>query len=177
MSGTVYDFSLTTLKGEPYPLSALSGRPLLIVNTASQCGFTPQYAGLQKLHDRWGETADGLVVIGVPSNDFGQQEPGEAETIGAFCARNFGVTFPLMQKVHVKGRHAIPLFQWLAAEGGFLARPRWNFYKYLIDRQGRLAHWFASTTAPDSEKLARAIAAVAGEPAAAAAKLARQTVS
>lgn len=162
MSGSVYDFSLTTLAGEPYPLAALRGRPLLIVNTASQCGFTPQYAGLQALHGRWGESPDGLVVIGIPSNDFGNQEPGEAETIGAFCTRNFGVTFPMMRKAHVKGKEAIPLFRWLAAEGGFLARPRWNFYKYLIDRQGALAQWFASTTPPTAERLNRAIAAVSG---------------
>jgi glutathione peroxidase len=160
MAGTIYDFSLTTLDGRDYPLSALSGRPVLVVNTASQCGFTPQYAGLQALQERWGQGADGLVVIGVPSNDFGNQEPGEAAAIGAFCTRNYGVTFPMMHKAHVKGAEAIPLFRWIAGEGGFLSRPRWNFYKYLIGRDGHLKTWFVSTTAPGSQKIARAIAAV-----------------
>jgi glutathione peroxidase len=160
MVGTIYDFSLTTLDSRDYPLSALTGRPLLVVNTASQCGFTPQYAGLQALQEKWGQREDGLVIIGVPSNDFGNQEPGEAAAIGAFCTRNYGVTFPMMQKAHVKGGQAIPLFRWLAGEGGFFSRPRWNFYKYLIGRDGHLKTWFASTTRPESEKIARAIAAV-----------------
>lgn len=160
MAGTVYDFSLTTLAGQDYPLAALRGRPLLIVNTASQCGFTPQYAELEALQQRWGQASDGLVIIGVPSNDFGNQEPGEAAAIGVFCTRNYGVTFPMMQKAHVKGAQALPLFRWLATEGGFLSRPRWNFYKYLIGRDGHLKHWFVSTTRPGSDKVARAIAAV-----------------
>lgn len=160
MASTIYDFTLTTLEGQDYPLSALRGRPILIANTASQCGFTPQYAGLQALQERWGQDDNGLVVIGVPSNDFGNQEPGEAAAIGAFCTRNYGVSFPMMQKAHVKGAEASPLFRWLAEEGGFLSRPRWNFYKYLIGRDGHLKTWFVSTTAPGSPKIARAIAAV-----------------
>jgi len=146
-----------TLAGEPYALSDLEGRPLLIVNTASRCGFTPQYAGLQALWTKLGKQPNGLVVIGVPSNDFGNQEPDPAEAIGEFCDRNYGVTFPLMEKVHVKGPEAHPLFRWLGDQGGFLARPRWNFYKYLTGRDGKLATWFPSTTAPDSAKLLRAI--------------------
>ncbi len=159
MAGNAYDFTLTTLAGEAYPLAALRGRPLLIVNTASQCGFTPQYAGLQALS---AQAPQDLVVIGVPSNDFGNQEPGDAAAISAFCERNYGVSFPIMAKVHVKGPAANPLFQWLAREGGFLSRPRWNFYKYLIGRDGRLADWFASLTKPDSEKISRAIAKLGG---------------
>jgi glutathione peroxidase len=154
MPETAYDFTLTTLAGAPYPLAALRGRPMLIVNTASQCGFTPQYAALEALSER---APSGLVVIGVPSNDFGNQEPGDAAAIGEFCQRNYGVSFPLMEKAHVKGRDAAPLFRWLAAEGGFLSRPRWNFYKYLIGPDGRLADWFASLTKPESEKMAQAI--------------------
>jgi glutathione peroxidase len=160
MAETVYDFSLKTLQGEPFPLGDLRGRPLLIVNTASQCGFTPQYAGLQALQATWGGKEDGLVIIGVPSNDFGNQEPGEAAAIGAFCERNFGVTFAMMEKTHVKGAQAHPLFRWLGEQAGFLGKPRWNFYKYLIKRDGTLAEWFSSKTAPESAKLQRAIAAV-----------------
>ncbi|MBW4024233.1 MAG: glutathione peroxidase [Proteobacteria bacterium] len=157
MAATVFEFGLRTLTGEPYPLAALAGRPLMIVNTASKCGFTPQYAALQAIWAKWGKQANGLVVIGVPSNDFGNQEPGEAEAIGEFCERNYGVTFPMMEKVHVKGPDADPLFKWLGQEGGFLSKPRWNFYKYLTGRDGRLATWFPSTTAPDSAKVTRAI--------------------
>jgi glutathione peroxidase len=157
MAGNVFDFKLTTLRGEPYWLADLSGRPLLIVNTASNCGFTPQYAGLQALWAKWSRQPQGLVVIGVPSNDFGNQEPGEAEAIGAFCDRTYGVTFPMMEKASIKGPDAHPLFRWLGDQGGFLSRPRWNFYKYLTGRDGRLARWFPSTTAPDSAKLIRAI--------------------
>jgi glutathione peroxidase len=152
---TAYDFTLTTLAGVPYPLGALRGHPILIVNTASQCGFTPQYAGLEALS---GRAPAGLVVIGVPSNDFGNQEPGDAAAIGEFCQRNYGVSFPVMAKAHVKGPDAHPLFRWLVAEGGFLSRPRWNFYKYLIGPDGRLADWFASLTKPESDKIAKAIA-------------------
>jgi glutathione peroxidase len=160
MADTVYDFSLKTLSGQALPLDDLRGRPLLIVNTASQCGFTPQYAGLQALQVKWGGQEGGLVIIGVPSNDFGNQEPGEAAAIGAFCASNFGVTFTMAEKTHVKGAEAHPLFQWLGAQAGFLGKPRWNFYKYLTKRDGTLAEWFSSKTAPESLKLQRAIEAV-----------------
>jgi glutathione peroxidase len=159
MAGNVFDFRLTTLAGEPYWLADLVGRPLLIVNTASKCGFTPQYAGLQALWTRAAKQPNGLVVIGIPSNDFGNQEPDEAKAIGEFCDRTYGVSFPLMEKVHVKGPEAHPLFKWLGDQGGFLSRPRWNFYKYLTGRDGKLASWFSSTTAPDSAKLLRAIEA------------------
>ncbi len=157
MAVTAYDFSLRTLQGQPFPLADLRGRPLLIVNTASQCGFTPQYAALQALQATRGGETDGLVIIGVPSNDFGHQEPGEAVAIGAFCQANYGVTFPMMEKSPVKGRAAHPLFRWLAQEAGFLGRPRWNFYKYLVGRDGRLADWFPSITAPNSARVIRAI--------------------
>jgi glutathione peroxidase len=155
MAPTAYDFSFDTLAGQPYPLAALRGRPLLVVNTASQCGFTPQYAGLEAL---WrARQAQGLVVIGVPCDDFGHQEPGDAADIGAFCEKNFGVSFPIMTKVHVRGDERHPFFGWLAETGGVLSRPRWNFYKYLIGADGRLATWFASLTKPESAKLQRAV--------------------
>ena len=157
MAGSVYDFKLTSLTGEPYWLADLAGRPLLIVNTASKCGFTPQYAGLQALWMKFGKRPQGLVIIGVPSNDFGNQEPGEAEAISEFCDRTYGVTFPMMEKASVKGAEAHPMFKWLGDQGGFLSKPRWNFYKYLTGRDGKLATWFPSTTTPDSAKLTRAI--------------------
>lgn len=159
MSGA-YDFRFDALHGGAMPLSRFAGQPLLIVNTASRCGFTPHYAGLQRL---WTERRDaGLVVLGVPCNDFGGQEPGTAEEIGAFCTAQFGVDFPLTAKVHVRGPQRHPLFGWLAAQGGFLSRPRWNFYKYLIDRQGRLAAWFTSLTPPEAPRLRRAVERIAG---------------
>ncbi len=152
---TAYDFEFTSLKGELFPLAPFAGRPLLVVNTASKCGFTPQYAGLTEVWQRYRD--DGLVVIGVPSNDFGQQEPGEADEIASFCEVNYGVDFPMMAKVPVRGPDAHPLFRWLAAEGGFLSRPRWNFFKYVIGRDGRLKTWFASPTKPGSARVARAL--------------------
>jgi glutathione peroxidase len=158
MAQTAYDFSFNTLAGDAYPLAALRGRPMLIVNTASACGFTPQYAGLEALWKAQGDS--GLVVIGVPCDDFGHQEPGDAATIGAFCEKNYGVTFPMMEKVHVRGPGRHPLFGWLAEAGGVFSKPRWNFYKYLIGPDGRLADWFASLTKPESEKLRQAVAKV-----------------
>ena len=153
--GNAFDFTLTSLAGAPMPLQAYAGRPLLIVNTASRCGFTPQYAGLQAL---WAERrGDGLTVLGVPSNDFGGQEPGSAEEIGQLCTRNYGVDFPMAAKVPVSGRAAHPLFRWLGDRGGLLSRPRWNFYKYLVGADGQLAAWFGSTTPPGSRRLRAAI--------------------
>jgi glutathione peroxidase len=153
---SAYDFSFETLQGKPYPLKDLSGRPLVIVNTASKCGFTPQYKGLEAL---WRAHKDsGLVVIGVPSNDFAGQEPGGSDEIASFCELNYGVDFPMMAKVHVKGPEAHPFFKWAGGEGGFLARPKWNFFKYLIGKDGQLVDWFSSITAPDSGKFKAATA-------------------
>jgi glutathione peroxidase len=152
---SAYDFSFETLQGKPYPLSALAGRPLLVVNTASKCGFTPQYKGLEAV---WKEFSPaGLVVIGVPCNDFGAQEPGSEEEIGRFCEINYGVDFPMMSKVHVKGPKAHPFFTWAAGQGGFLSKPRWNFYKYLVNKNGGLEDWFSSKTSPDSKKFKAAL--------------------
>ncbi len=150
-----YDFSFETLQGKPYPLKDLEGRPLVVVNTASKCGFTPQYKGLEAL---WRDfKGSGLVVIGVPSNDFGAQEPGDAAEIASFCELNYGVDFPMMAKVHVKGADAHPFFKWAAKEGGFLAAPKWNFFKYLVGKDGALADWFSSITGPDSGKFKAAV--------------------
>ncbi|MXV44145.1 glutathione peroxidase [Saccharibacter sp. 17.LH.SD] len=150
---SIYDFRLPALEGGELDFSQWRGRPLLIVNTASRCGFTPQYEALQRLWRHLGQsTPDGLVVLGVPSNDFGQQELDTAQDISAFCQRRYGVSFPLAARSHVKGPEAVPLFRWLAKEGGFLSRPRWNFYKYLINREGKLERWFTPLTRPDTSR-------------------------
>jgi glutathione peroxidase len=150
-----YDFSFKTLQGKDYPLVELAGRPLVVVNTASKCGFTPQYKGLEALWRAKKEA--GLVVIGVPSNDFGKQEPGSADEISSFCELNYGVDFPMMEKVPVKGADAHPFFKWAAKEGGFMAGPKWNFFKYLVAKDGSLSTWFSSVTAPDSQKFLAAV--------------------
>jgi glutathione peroxidase len=156
---TAYDFSFTTLIGrKPMPLSQYKGKVLLIVNTASRCGFTPQYKELETLYDKYKE--QGLVVIGVPSNDFGSQEPGSAEEIRNFCDVHYGVTFPMTSKQAVSGGSAHPFYLWAYEVLGFIGAPRWNFHKYLIDRNGRLIDYFGSATTPDSDKLSKAIEAL-----------------
>jgi glutathione peroxidase len=152
---SAHAFTFNTLKGQPLPLSQFAGRPVVIVNTASKCGFTPQYAGLVALSKAY--QAQGLVVLGAPSNDFGRQEPGSASEIQEFCDLRYGVDFPLTEKVHVIGPQAHPLFRWIADKGGFIARPHWNFYKYLIGRDGSLVDWFSSVTAPGSKRFITAI--------------------
>jgi len=152
---SAYDFSFSTIQGKPFALKDLAGRPLLVVNTASKCGFTPQYKGLEALWQGYKEK--GLLVIGVPSNDFGGQEPGSNTEIASFCELNYGVDFPMMGKEHVKGRLAHPFFAWAGQEGGFLAKPKWNFFKYLVGKDGRLVDWFSTITSPDSAKLRSAV--------------------
>lgn len=153
---TAYDFSFETLVGEdPLPLSAYRGKVLLVVNTASKCGFTGQYKGLQALYTRYKEK--GLVVIGVPSNDFGEQEPGNGQEIKKFCELNYGVDFPMASKVAVTGDDAHGFYQWIHGVLGFGSAPKWNFHKYLIDRNGKPVDYFISMTDPESEKLTSAI--------------------
>jgi glutathione peroxidase len=152
---SAYDFTLTALSGQPLPLSAYRGRTLLIANTASRCGFTAQYQGLQRLAERY--TPQGLTVIGVPSNDFAGQEPKTNSAIASFCERNYGVSFPLAAKTVVRGRAAHPLFQWLRHELGPAAGPWWNFYKFLIAPDGRAVDWFSPLTTPDSPRLHTAL--------------------
>jgi glutathione peroxidase len=153
-SGSVYAFSAETLDGRIVNLAGLKGKVLLIVNTASQCGFTPQYAGLETLYRTYKQS--GLEVLGFPCNQFGAQEPGSAADIGAFCERNYGVTFPMFAKVDVNGGKAHPLYRFLKKEKPGLLGPlgggaiRWNFTKFLVDRNGRVVDRFASTTKPES---------------------------
>lgn len=147
---TVFDFELTRLDGAPMPLDAYRGKAMLLVNTASKCGFTPQYAGLQALHERF--AARGFSVIGFPCNQFGAQEPGDADEIASFCSRNYGVTFPLSARIDVNGPSAAPLFAYLSsAAPGILGTEaiKWNFTKFLINRDGNIVARFAPTTKPE----------------------------
>jgi glutathione peroxidase len=151
---TAYVFSFNSLAGEPIALSSYTQRPILIVNTASLCGYTPQYAGLQELWTRYRDK--GLVVLGVPSNDFGSQEPGGATDISKTAQSDYHVTFPLTEKAAVKGAGAHPFYRWAALERPQDA-PRWNFHKYLIGRDGRLKAGFASAVEPTDPKIIVAI--------------------
>jgi glutathione peroxidase len=153
--GSAFDHSFMAIDGAPMPLAAFKGKVLLVVNTASFCGFTNQYDGLQKLHETYGPR--GLVVIGVPSNDFGAQEPKANAEIAEFCQGAFNVTFALTEKQPVKGKAAHPFYAWAAATLGDGATPRWNFHKYLVGRDGRLLAGFSAQVAPDAAKLVTAV--------------------
>ncbi len=155
---SIYDFEAQSIDGQPVALAQYRGKPLLIVNTASACGFTPQFGGLEKLHQTYG--ARGLVVLGFPCNQFGGQDPGSNEEIGAFCQKNFGVSFAMMSKIDVNGAEAHPLYQWLSAEApGLLGSKaiKWNFTKFLVGKDGRVLKRYAPQDAP--EKLAQDIEA------------------
>ena len=147
---SAYDFEATSITGQAVPLSDYRGKVLPIVNTASACGFTPQYAGLQALHEQYGER--GLVVLGFPCNQFGSQEKGSESEIASFCDLNFGVRFPLMGKIDVNGANAHPLYRWLTAEApGVLGTKaiKWNFTKFLVGRDGTVLHRYAPQTKPE----------------------------
>ena len=147
----IYDFQAQTITGQTVNLSDYKGQVLLIVNTASACGFTPQFAGLEELHQQLG--AQGLTVLGFPCNQFGRQDPGSNEDIGAFCQMNYGVSFPMMAKIDVNGPQAHPLFQWLKAQApGILGSEgiKWNFTKFLINRQGEVVKRYAPLDKPAS---------------------------
>ena len=148
---SLYDFQAQSIDGQTVPLSHYRGQVLLIVNTASACGFTPQFAGLQKLHDRY--AAQGLTVIGFPCNQFGAQDSGSNSEIGAFCQKNYGVSFPMMAKVEVNGANAHPLWQWLKKQApGLLGSQaiKWNFTKFLVGRDGQAIRRYAPTDTPAS---------------------------
>ncbi|HLB06075.1 MAG TPA: glutathione peroxidase [Alphaproteobacteria bacterium] len=152
-----HDFGFRTIDGAPLPLDRFAGKALLIVNTASECGFTPQYAGLVELWRRYRER--GLVVLAVPSNDFGAQEPGEEHAIAAFCRTTYGVDFPLAAKERVSGKEAHPFYRWIAEEFGEAAVPRWNFHKYLVAPDGELVEIFPSKVEPLDKALIEAVEA------------------
>ena len=148
---SIYSFSARTLGGEEVSLERYQGKVLLIVNTASECGFTPQYAGLQKLHEHY--AARGFEVLGFPCNQFGKQEPGDATQIGSFCEKNYGVSFQMFDKIEVNGAQAHPLYKFLTEEApgllGFEAI-KWNFTKFLVDRDGNVVKRYAPLTKPEA---------------------------
>lgn len=150
------DFSFDALiYKKPITLSSYKDHVILVVNTASNCGFTNQYEGLEAIYQKYKD--QGFVVIGVPSNDFGSQEPGTGEEIADFCEMNYGVSFPMTAKYKVKGKDAHPFYKWAKKELGFGTAPKWNFHKYLIGRDGGLIDYFNSPTKPRSSKVIKAI--------------------
>jgi glutathione peroxidase len=149
-----HDLSATDINGKPVSLSEFKGKKVLVVNTASECGYTKQYAQLQELYAMYQDK--GLVVIGFPCNDFGGQEPGSEAEIATFCQKNYGVTFPMMSKISVKGDDVSPVYQWLTSkeQNGVLdAKVKWNFHKFLIDEEGRLVAEYGSGTTPLDDKI------------------------
>ncbi len=155
MPQSAYQFTMKTIDGKPMPFAQYKGKVLLVVNTASFCGFTPQYEGLQKLQDTY--KAKGLTVIGVPSGDFGGQEYDDAGEIKTFCESKFGIKFPLTEKSVVTGDKAAPIYRWAAAEMGAGNVPKWNFHKYLVGRDGKLIAAFPSKITPMSPDVTAAV--------------------
>ena len=149
-ASTVYDFTADSLAGQPVKLDQYRGKVLLVVNTASNCGFTPQYKGLEKVYEQFKDK--GVEVLGFPCNQFGSQEPGNADEVGAFCEKNYGVTFPMFAKIDVNGDKAHPLYQYLKAEGrGILGSQaiKWNFTKFLVKKDGTVHKRYAPQTSPE----------------------------
>jgi len=154
-TASIYDFKLKAIDGTTIDFSSFKGKKLLIVNTASECGYTPQYAGLQELHQKYG---DKVAVIGFPCNDFGGQEPGGNSEIQSFCSKNYGVTFQMMDKIFVKGDNMAPIYKWLtdpALNGWNSEKPNWNFCKYLINEEGKLINFFNSAAKPMSDDIVK----------------------
>ncbi|HPC99307.1 MAG TPA: glutathione peroxidase [Bacteroidales bacterium] len=149
-----YDFKVKTLEGETFDFATLKGKKVMIVNTASKCGYTPQYKELEELWDQYG--GKNFVIIGFPANNFANQEPGSAEEIREFCTKNYGVSFPMMEKISVKGSDIHPVYQWLTQKsrnGVMDSDVKWNFQKYLIDENGNLAEVLPSKEKPNSDKV------------------------
>ena len=155
MSVSAFDFSFPSIEGTNLNLSDYQGRVLLIVNTASRCGFTRQYSALQNLWSAYRK--EGLVVIGVPSNDFGGQELGTEAEVKQFCEVNFDIDFPMTAITKIKGAQAHEFYKWAEAQVGMLGKPKWNFHKFLVGRDGQIADWFSSVSEPDSPKFRSAI--------------------
>jgi glutathione peroxidase len=144
----IYAIPVTSIQGEEMTLEKYKGKKILLVNTASECGYTPQYESLQKLHELHGKE---IAVLGFPCNDFGAQEPDDEKAISSFCESNYGVTFPLFSKIHVVGKEKHPLYAWLsdpAKNGWNSQKPTWNFCKYLVDEEGKLLHFFNAAVDP-----------------------------
>ena len=149
-----HDFSIESISGGEITLADYKNKVVLLVNTASQCGFTPQYAGLQKIYDRYKK--DGFVVLGVPSDDF-NQELSSDDDVKKFCEIRYGVNFPLTSIQKIKGESAHPLYKWISGNTSVIGQPRWNFHKYLIGKDGKIVNWFSSMTSPTSEGLLKQV--------------------
>lgn len=156
-SSGIYTFALVTIDGRPAPISDYKGKVILIVNVASQCGYTPQYAALEETYEKYKEK--GFVVLGFPANNFGAQEPGTNEEIKAFCTRKYNVTFPIYSKISVQPPEQAPLYKYLTKDTGPGIRGdvKWNFTKFLVDRDGNVVHRFEPAVTPDSEEISAAI--------------------
>ncbi len=153
MNNSIHQFKVAALDGGTIDFSSFKGKKILVVNTASECGYTPQYAGLQQLYEKYGSK---LAIVGFPSNDFGGQEPGSKEEIKSFCQKNYGVTFPMAEKITVKGNDAHEVYQWLTSKeknGVQSSEVKWNFNKFLLDENGVLLKKFDSDTEPLSESI------------------------
>ncbi len=153
---SLHQFTMKTIDGKPMPMAQYKGKVVLLVNTASMCGFTPQYEGLQKLHDTY--KGQGFTVLGVPSGDFGDQEFGSNGEVKQFCESKFGIKFPMAEKAVVKGPKAIPVYRWAAMTLGDDKTPQWNFHKYLIGKDGKLIAAFGTKTTPMSPEVTGAVA-------------------
>lgn len=154
---SIYDFKLKTLEGKDANLAIYKGKKMVILNVASECGYTPQYGDWEKFYEA---NKDKFVVLGFPANNFGGQEPGSNAEIATFCSKNYGVTFPIFEKVSVKGNDKAPIYQWLTDKkmnGWNEKEPTWNFCKYLVNEKGELTHFFASDTKPGSKEFLNAI--------------------
>ena len=149
-----HDFSIESISGGDISLADYKNKVVLLVNTASQCGFTPQYAGLQKIYDRYKD--DGFVVLGVPSDDF-NQELSSDDDVKKFCEIRYGVNFPLTSIQKIKGDSAHPLYKWISGNTSVIGQPRWNFHKYLISKEGKILNWFSSMTSPTSDGLLKQV--------------------
>lgn len=153
---TIYDYKVEDISGNEFDFADLKGKKILIVNTASKCGFTPQFEGLEALYQKYKD--DNFVIVGFPSNDFAEQDPGSNEEIAEFCKINYGVTFPMMSKIHVKGDSIAPVYQFLTQKGlngKKNSTVKWNFQKYIINEDGTLEDYFYSITTPDSKKITK----------------------
>jgi glutathione peroxidase len=158
MAASVYDFTLNSIEGKPVPLSEFKGKVVLLVNVASRCGYTPQYTGLEALYEKYKDR--GFVIVGIPANNFGGQEPGTNEEIKTFCKSKYSVTFPMMAKVSVKGADQTPLYQFLTAsdtDSKFAGEIKWNFTKFLVSKDGKIVNRFESKTTPDDPHVIAAI--------------------
>ena len=149
-----HDFTIESISGETINLSDYKSKVVLLVNTASKCGFTPQYSGLQKIYERYKD--DGLVVLGVPTNDFNQELSKDSD-VKEFCEIRFGVEFPMSSIQPIRGENAHPVYKWIRSNVSVIGQPRWNFHKYLIGKDGKIINWFSSMTSPTSEGLVNQI--------------------